>query len=262
MEVSTDAISDREQKSLVKQCFEICSTLTDKGLKFSFSLKLGSSFNFSLSSEECSPKAKPRTRSRRPPAFYRRQNLRRAAFLEKKKKLTVPEEAVAENLLDKKVDSTVDNNTPLNLNPRAIYPRGSVESVEQEEDNCVNRDKNNVDNKSPQSKPPAANNQESSEDEEEDEESEEMEDSDKEDDRCGTDPWRRELVHDRPRQKERKADSVCAALQECSASGRLLDSLSHVTHCIEGRNCYCGVCLGCIHQRFLEWKKSSEKGPT
>ena len=107
--------------------------MTDKGFKFSFSLKLGSSFNFSLSSEECSPKAKPRTRSR-PPAFYRRQNLRRAAFLEKKKKLTVPEEAVSENLLDKKVDSTVDNNTPLNLNPRAIYPSGSVESVEQEED--------------------------------------------------------------------------------------------------------------------------------
>ena len=51
----------------------------------------------------------------------------------------------------------MDNNTPLNLNPRAIYPRGSVESVEQEEDNCVNQDKNNVDNKSPQSKPPAAN---------------------------------------------------------------------------------------------------------
>ena len=156
MEVSTDAISDREQKSLVKQCFEICSTLTDKGFKFSFSLKLGSSFNFSLSSEECSPKAKPRTRSRRPPAFYRRQIRRRAAFLEKKEKLTVPEEAVSENLLDKKVDSTVDNNTPLNLNPRAIYPRGSVESVEQVEDNCVNRDENNVDNKSPQSKPPAA----------------------------------------------------------------------------------------------------------
>ena len=230
MEVSTNAISEREQKSLVKQCFEICSTLTDKGLKFSFSLKLGSSFNFSLSSEECSPKAKPRTRSRRPPAYARRQNLRKAVFLEKKNKLTVPEEAVSENLLDKKVDPMVDNNTPLNLNPRAIYPRGSVESVEQEEDNCVNRDKNNVDNKSPQSKPLAANNQESSEDEEEDEESEEMEDS--------------------------------AALQECSASGRPLDSLSHVTHCIEGPNCYCGVCLGCIHQRFLEWKKSSEKGPT
>ena len=34
----------------------------------------------------------------------------------------------------KKVDSTVDNNTPLNPHPRAIYPRGSVESVEQEED--------------------------------------------------------------------------------------------------------------------------------
>ena len=262
MEVSTNAISEREQKSLVKQCFEICSTLTDKGLKFSFSLKLGSSFNFSLSSEECSPKAKPRTRSRRPPAYARRQNLRKAVFLEKKNKLTVPEEAVSENLLDKKVDPMVDNNTPLNLNPRAIYPRGSVESVEQEEDNCVNRDKNNVDNKSPQSKPLAANNQESSEDEEEDEESEEMEDSDKEGDRCGTDPWRRELEVARSRQKERKADSVRAALQECSASGRLLDSLSHVTHCIEGPNCYCGVCLGCIHQRFLEWKKSSEKGPT
>ena len=137
----------------------------------------------------------------------------------------------------------MDNNTPLNLNPRAIYPRGSVESVEQEEDNCVNRDKNNVDNKSPQSKPLAANNQESSEDEEEDEESEEMEDSDKEGDRCGTDPWRRELEVARSRQKERKADSVRAALQECSASGRLLDSLSHVTHCTEGPNCSCGVCV-------------------
>ena len=65
------------------------------------------------------------------------------------------------DLLDKKMVSsrqtaTEDNNTPLNLNPRAIYPRGSVESVEQVEDNCDNRDENNVYNKSPQSKPPAA----------------------------------------------------------------------------------------------------------
>ena len=245
MDIST---KNSGYESLFDRCSSLCSELVKQGCKFSFSLKLEESFSFTLSSE----KAVPRGTRKRPPSYQRRQHRRKTELLQRRTEFRRTNEAAEDidndgrrqegaDLLDKKMVSsrqtaTEDNNTPLNLNPRAIYPRGSVESVEQEEDNCVNRDENNVDNKSPQSKPPAANNQESSEDEEEDEESEEMEDSDKEGDRCGTDA--------RSRQKEREADSVPAAWQKCSCS------------------VHKGVCLACIHQRFLKWKKSSEKGPT
>ena len=151
MENSTDSMSEKDYKSLVNQCFEICSALKDKGCKFSLSLKLGSSFNFSLSSEGCSPEATQRPR-RRSPSYLRRQTLRRAAFLERKKKLPLAEETAStgndnnvcrqegSDLLDKKVassgqtaqkeDETVDKDCPLNLNPTPSYPRESVESVE------------------------------------------------------------------------------------------------------------------------------------
>ena len=80
------------------------------------------------------------------------QTLRRAAFLERKKKLPLAEETAltgndnnvcrqgGSDLLDKKVASygqtaqkeneTVDKDCPLNLNPTPSYPRESVESVE------------------------------------------------------------------------------------------------------------------------------------
>lgn len=152
MENSTDSNCDIDYKSLVTQCLEICSALKDKGCKFSLSLRLGSSLNFSLSSEGCSPEATQRTR--RSPSYLRRQTLRRAAFLERKKKPPLAEETASSgydnnvcrqegaDLLDKKVDSSVqtaqkedetvdtDKDCPLNLNPTPSHPRESVESVE------------------------------------------------------------------------------------------------------------------------------------
>ena len=159
MENSTDSKCEKDYKSLVKQCFEFCSSLEDKGCKFSFSLRLGSSFNFSLSSEGCSPEATQRTR--RGPSYLRRQNLRRAAFLERKKKKLPLADETAKTGYDNKVcrqggadllenkktassrqtaqkeDGTVDNDCPLNLDPIPSYPRrsaGSVESDSSEED--------------------------------------------------------------------------------------------------------------------------------
>ena len=151
MENSTDSMSDLDYKSLVNQCLEMCSALKDKGCKFSLSLRLGSSFNFSLSSEGCSP-PEATQKPRRSPSYLRRQTLRRAAFLERKKKPPLAEETAStgndnnvcrqggSDLLDKKVassgqtaqkeDETVDKDCPLNLNPTPSYPRESVESVE------------------------------------------------------------------------------------------------------------------------------------
>ena len=110
-------MSDLDYKSLVNQCLEMCSALKDKGCKFSLSLRLGSSFNFSLSSEGCSP-PEATQKPRRSPSYLRRQTLRRAAFLERKKKPPLAEETAStgndnnvcrqegSDLLDKKVASS------------------------------------------------------------------------------------------------------------------------------------------------------------
>ena len=143
MENSTDSMSDLDYKSLVNQCLEMCSALKDKGCKFSLSLRLGSSFNFSLSSEGCSP-PEATQKPRRSPSYLRRQTLRRAAFLQRKKKPPLAEETAStgndnnvcrqegSDLLDKKVassgqtaqkeDETVDKDCPLNLNPTPPPP--------------------------------------------------------------------------------------------------------------------------------------------
>ena len=156
MENSTDSMSEKDYKVLVDQCLEMCSALKDKGCKFSLSLRLGSSFNFSLSSEGCSPEATQRPK-RRSPCFLKRQNLRRAAFLQRKQaskaeKLPLADEATSTghdnkvcmqggaDFLDKKIassrqtaaveDKTVDKDRPLDLNPNPSYPRASIGSVE------------------------------------------------------------------------------------------------------------------------------------
>ena len=155
MENSTDSMSDLDYKSLVNQCLEMCSALKDKGCKFSLSLRLGSSFNFSLSSEGCSP-PEATQKPRRSPSYLRRQTLRRAAFLQRKKKPPLAEETAStgndnnvcrqegSDLLDKKVassgqtaqkeDETVDKDCPLNLNPTPSYPRESEAESEESED--------------------------------------------------------------------------------------------------------------------------------
>jgi len=154
MENPTGSICDTDYKSLVNQCLEICSALKDKGCKFSLSLRLGSSFNFSLSSEGCSPEATKKTR--RSPSYLRRQTRRRAAFLERKKKLPLADVVTptthnnqvcrqgGATLLDKKttsswqmdaseVETVVDKDCSLDLNPNPTLPRGSDGSMESDD---------------------------------------------------------------------------------------------------------------------------------
>lgn len=88
-------------QTLIKMCFEMCTTLKETGSKFSFALKLDSGFNFSLTSggvPGSSPKAK--TKRHRSGSYLRRQARRRAAFLERKKK----------HLLEEEVTTRQDNN--------------------------------------------------------------------------------------------------------------------------------------------------------
>ena len=165
MENSTDSNCDIDYKSLVTQCLEICSALKDKGCKFSLSLRLGSSFNFSLSSEGCSPEATKKTR--RSPSYLRRQTRRRAAFLERKKKLPLADVVTptthnnqvcrqgGATLLDKKttsswqmdaseVETVVDKDCSLDLNPNPTHLRWSAESIESDEsDENVSDSKSN-----------------------------------------------------------------------------------------------------------------------
>ena len=85
--------SEIDQSSLIKMCFEMCTTLKETGSKFSFALKLDSGFNFSLTIggvPESSPKAK--TKRHRSGSYLRCQARRRAAFLERKKKHLLEEE--------------------------------------------------------------------------------------------------------------------------------------------------------------------------
>ena len=83
--------SKDSDQSLVKKCFEFCSTLTDKGCKYSFSLKLGQSFNFSLTSEQGAP---PKAKTKRSQSYLRRQQRRREDFLRKRSGFS-PEKVVA-----------------------------------------------------------------------------------------------------------------------------------------------------------------------
>ena len=57
-------------QSLAFKCIEFCSTLSNQGLRYAFSLKIGN-FNFSLKSDNNSKKRS------RPPSYIRRQKLRR-----------------------------------------------------------------------------------------------------------------------------------------------------------------------------------------
>ena len=141
--------SEVDQTSLIKMCFEMCTTLKDTGSKLSFALKLESGFNFSLSSggmPGSSPKAK--TKRHRSGSYLRRQARRRAAFLERKKKHLLEEEVTttrqdnnvcveeAGDVLNKtiaspmqtyaKEDETVEGERPLDLNPKPHYPEEPV----------------------------------------------------------------------------------------------------------------------------------------
>ena len=67
--------------SLTAKCLDICQTLATKGLAFSFSLKIGSSYTFSLESRKMDV---PKQRKKASPSTQRRNALRRQKFLESK----------------------------------------------------------------------------------------------------------------------------------------------------------------------------------
>ena len=67
--------------SLTTKCLEFCQTLVTKGSAFSFSLKIGSSYTFSLESRKMDV---PKQRKKASPSTQRRNALRRQKFLESK----------------------------------------------------------------------------------------------------------------------------------------------------------------------------------
>ena len=220
MENSSCTKGDIDQNALIRMCFELVKELRQTERKFSFTLKLEPGFNFSLSSDGGTERS-PETKKRRSGSYLRRQAKRRAAFLKRKENHVLGEDATETRQIKIVGKDVADDTLDKSIVSSELSKPGEEETVV-----GIPLDLN------PKATLPTESDseelEESSEDEEEDEESEEVEDSDKEGDKCGTDAWRREL-------------------EECIASGRPPDSLPH---------CSCSVCLLCIHQRFLKWKKT------
>ena len=214
MENSSCTKGDIDQNALIRMCFELVKELRQTERKFSFTLKLEPGFNFSLSSDGGTERS-PETKKRRSGSYLRRQAKRRAAFLKRKENHVLGEDATETRQIKIVGEDVADDTLDKSIVSSKLSKPGEEETVV-----GIPLDLN------PKANFPTESNSEELEEssEDEDEESEELEQT-------------------RSRQKEREANSVRAALQECSASGRLLDSLSHVTHCS------CSVCLVCIHQR-------------
>ena len=131
--------SKDSDQSLVKKCFEFCSALTDKGCKYSFSLKLGQSFNFSLTSEQGAP---PKAKTKRSQSYLRRQQRRREDYLRKRSGFSpenvdeAPRQDAAEIAAGhhQEEEAAGNTNTPLNLCPKPVHPRISTGSVNTEDD--------------------------------------------------------------------------------------------------------------------------------
>ena len=76
-----------ESASLASQCLALCQTLASQGQSFTFSLSIGSSFNFSMATniqEKSAPVTAPKTAKRKSPSTRKRNARRRKEFLEKK----------------------------------------------------------------------------------------------------------------------------------------------------------------------------------
>ena len=112
-------------------CLNFCSTLRDRGCKYSFSLKLGHGFDFSLASEECPPKQA----KKRSPSYRRRQERRRADYLQKQSKSSHDKEATASGSPNQ--DRTTAEAEQLNLCPTPVHTRYSIGSMDSEEDDAT-----------------------------------------------------------------------------------------------------------------------------
>ena len=123
--------------SLASQCLALCQTLVSQGKAFTFSLKIDSTFSFSLDSKESlasAPLPEVLTRKKVSPSTKRRNARRRAEFLKKKQssfvQLDVPSigsaSATSEQLVtSEKSDSSpareADQPPPFELNGGVVY---------------------------------------------------------------------------------------------------------------------------------------------
>ena len=73
-----------EESSLASKCMEFCQALASQEKVFSFSIKIGNTFSFSLDTKEKAPAPQARKVS---PSTQKRNNLRRQKFLASKAKL-------------------------------------------------------------------------------------------------------------------------------------------------------------------------------
>ena len=76
---------DKEDASLAYQCLEFCQMLAGKSMPFSFSLKVGTNFSFSLETRGEVALSSPKKKQKKPtPSTLRRNARRREQFLNKK----------------------------------------------------------------------------------------------------------------------------------------------------------------------------------
>ena len=73
-----------EESSLASKCMEFCQALASQEKVFSFSIKIGNTFSFSLDTKEKAPAPQARKVS---PSRQKRNNMRRQQFLASKAKL-------------------------------------------------------------------------------------------------------------------------------------------------------------------------------
>ena len=85
-----------DEISMASQCVAFCQTLTSQDKAFSFALKIGESFSFSLDTKEKISAHVPVPKTRKlSPSTMRRNALRRQNFLESKNKAAANIEALA-----------------------------------------------------------------------------------------------------------------------------------------------------------------------
>ena len=85
-----------DEISMASQCMAFCQTLASQGKAFSFPLKIGESFSFSLDTKESISAHVPVPKTRKlSPSTMKRNALRRQKFLESKNKASANIEAVA-----------------------------------------------------------------------------------------------------------------------------------------------------------------------
>ena len=79
---------ENESSSLASKCLDLCQTLASQGQAFTFSLTIGSTFNFSMTTDsQDSPAPAAQGEKRKSPSTRRRDARRRKEFLRKKSQL-------------------------------------------------------------------------------------------------------------------------------------------------------------------------------